>query len=68
MPPDVWSCFGGSPVESKPSPYCGRLDQHDEHVHGRRRLCAPGPPVITLCDRLAVEASVKRARRWEEPW
>ena len=51
-------------VRDTPSPYCGRLDDHNPHpwrgVHGAHEC--PGPPRITLCDRNAVEASVEAAR------
>ena len=50
-------------VPDRPSPYCGRLDDHDPHpwrgITGPHDC--PGPPRITLCDRNAVEASVKAA-------
>lgn len=49
---------------SHPSPYCGRLDDHDEHTwnHGLREYICPGPPTITKAEKQAVEKSVRRAR------
>lgn len=41
--------------DSKPSPYCGRLDDHP--AHGK----CPGPPTITRAEREAVEKSVRKA-------
>jgi len=50
---------------SHPSPYCGRLDDHEPHPSGKGRQC-PGPPVITRAEKEAVDKSVRKARGEEQ--
>ncbi|NUS01960.1 MAG: hypothetical protein HOV97_05285 [Nonomuraea sp.] len=55
-------------AESSPSPFCGRLDDHDPHPwkRGRNKYECPGPPVITRAEQEAVDKSIRAARKDEQ--
>jgi len=55
--------------DSEPSPYCGRLDEHEPHKWGvstARQYECPGAPIITRAEREAVEKSLRAARKEEQ--